>query len=192
MKSRFCSTGILPVEKHMGWKPLLHPYRIFWGWIDSLTYEQYKCRAPLGARASRPHALELNPVRARRPRSKKFLTAFQSAYQAFHEMPSSIPPMLRRTITYDNGLENTLHGDLNAAFAMRSFFCAPYHSWEKGTVENTNGLVRRYLPKRTNYDMLHDEHIEQIEDRLNSRPRKCLDFKTSAEAYNDLIVASAG
>lgn len=116
----------------------------------------------------------------------------QSAYQALHGMLSPIPPILRRTITYDNGLENTLHCDLNAALGMRSFFCAPYHSWEKGTVENTNGFVRRYLPKRVNFDMLQDEHIEQIEDRLNNRPRKCLDFQTSAEAYNALVVALAG
>jgi IS30 family transposase len=115
----------------------------------------------------------------------------QSAYQALHGMLSPIPPRLRRTITYDNGLENTLHGDLNLALAMRSFFCAPYHSWEKGTIENTNGLIRRYLPKRVNFDMLLDEHVEQIEDRLNNRPRKCLGFQTSAEAYNALVVALA-
>lgn len=116
----------------------------------------------------------------------------QAAYQALHGMLSPIPPSLRHSITYDNGLENTLHSDLNAALVMRSFFCAPYHSWEKGTVENTNGLVRRYLPKRVNFDMLHDEHFVQIEDRLNNRPRKCPGFQTSAEAYNALVVALAG
>lgn len=116
----------------------------------------------------------------------------QATYQALHEIFSPIPPTLRRTITYDNGRENALHCDLNAVLGMRSFFCAPYHSWEKGTVENTNGLVRRYLPKRLNFDMLRDEHIKQIEDRLNNRPRKCLGFQTSAEAFNALGVALAG
>jgi IS30 family transposase len=115
----------------------------------------------------------------------------QAAYQALHGIFSPIPPSLRLSITYDNGLENALHDDLNAALGMRSFFCAPYHSWEKGTVENTNGIVRRFLSKRVNFDMLQDRHIEQIETRLNNRPRKCLDFKTSAEAFNALFVALA-
>ena len=116
----------------------------------------------------------------------------QAVYQALHGIFSAIPPPLRRTITYDNGVENALHCHLNAVLNMRSFFCAPYHSWEKGTVENTNGLVRRYLPKRVNFDMLHDEHIEKIEARLNNRPRKCLGFQTSAETFNALAVAFAG
>lgn len=113
-------------------------------------------------------------------------------YQAIHGILSPIPPRLRSTITYDNGLENALHCDLNAVLGMQSYFCAPYHSWEKGTVENTNGLVRRYLPKRVNFDMLQDEHIERIETRLNNRPRKCLDFQTSAEVFNAFSVALAG
>jgi IS30 family transposase len=115
----------------------------------------------------------------------------QAAYEALHGIFAPVIPSLRRSVTYDNGLENALHDDLNNALDMNSYFCAPYHSWEKGTVENTNGLVRRYLPKGLNFDRLLDRHIEQIEYRLNSRPRKCLKFRTSAEAFDTLSVALA-
>lgn len=92
------------------------------------------------------------------------------------------PPSLRRSITYDNGFENTQHQLLNQQLGTTSYFCEPYHSWEKGTVENTNGLIRRFLPKKTNFDTISDQQIQQVESWLNSRPRKCLNFKTPAEA----------
>lgn len=112
--------------------------------------------------------------------------------QALHQVLGPIPALLRRSITYDNGLENVLHLDLNAALGLRSFFCQPYHSWEKGTVENTNGLIRRFLPKRVNFDMIQDKHVQRIEAWLNARPRKCLQFQSSAEAFHTLTVALAG
>ena len=70
-----------------------------------------------------------------------------------------------------------------------SYFCAPYHSWEKGTVENTIGLVRRYLPKRTNLARVTKKDMHFVENRLNNRPRKCLEFQTPAEVFNQLCGA---
>lgn len=99
---------------------------------------------------------------------------------------TTIPEHLRRSITYDNGSENFEHQVLNDDFAMASYFCQPYHSWEKGTVENTNGLIRRFIPKRTRLDSVSPERFQQIEDWLNDRPRKCLRFQTSREAFNAL------
>jgi transposase, IS30 family len=78
----------------------------------------------------------------------------QAAYQGLRRLLTPVPPALRRSITYDNGSENALHQELNQVLGTRSYFCAPYHSWEKGTVEQTNGLIRRLLPKRTNFDTL--------------------------------------
>jgi IS30 family transposase len=97
---------------------------------------------------------------------------------------TTVPEHLRRSITYDNGSENFEHTVLNDDFAMTSYFCQPYHSWEKGTVENTNGLIRRFVPKRTRIDSIAPERFQQIEDWLNDRPRKCLKFQTSREAFN--------
>jgi IS30 family transposase len=83
------------------------------------------------------------------------------------------PNLLKQSITYDNGSENTLHEELNEALGTTSFFCAPYHSWEKGSVEQVNGLIRRFLPKGTNFDELEQAAIHRIEQLLNNRPRKC-------------------
>ena len=94
------------------------------------------------------------------------------------------PDNLRRTITYDNGLENVLHEKVNIKLNTRSYFCNPYHSWEKGTVENTIGLVRQYLPKKTNFDTVDNKKLRTIEYSLNNRPRKCLGYLTPLESLS--------
>lgn len=92
-----------------------------------------------------------------------------------------LPHHLRRTITYDNGSENTDHETTNKLLGTQSYFCNPYHSWEKGTVENTIGLIRRFLPKKTDFARVDTSDIECIELLLNNRPRKCLDYLTPLE-----------
>ena len=111
----------------------------------------------------------------------------QASYTALAFLLSGLPVTLRKSITYDNGIENILHVEINQRFQMRSFFCEPYHAWEKGTVENTNGLVRRFLPKKTNLDVVSPARIQRIEDWLNNRPRKCLNFQTAAEAISSVV-----
>jgi len=127
-------------------------------------------------------------ARLRRLQNK---SATQSS-QALKSILSGVPKNLRKSVTYDNGSENVLHLTLRDAFGTRSYFCAPYHSWEKGTIENTNGLVRRFLPKGTNFDIVPDSYIQGIEDWLNARPRKCLGFKSSAKVLETLSGALAG
>lgn len=93
------------------------------------------------------------------------------------------------TITSDNGFEFRHHQkialDLNADF----FFADPYSSWQRGTNENTNGLVRQYFPKKTPFDSVSDAHIQTVTDRLNNRPRKVLGFKTPNEVFFNQPVA---
>lgn len=96
---------------------------------------------------------------------------------------SQYPGELRRTITYDNGAENVQHERVNAVLGTRSYCCEPYHSWEKGTVENTIGLVRRFLPKGTDLAKVKLADLKRIERWLNHRPRKCLKFHTPAEVF---------
>ncbi len=97
------------------------------------------------------------------------------------------------TITYDNGSENTEHEEVNKVLDIKSYFCNPYHSWEKGTVENTIGLIRRWIPKKTDLAEVSEEEILEIEDWLNNRPRKCLNYQTPLEVLEkERSVALAG
>lgn len=96
---------------------------------------------------------------------------------------SRYPQPMRRTITYDNGSENVEHEKVNAVLGTKSFFCNPYHSWEKGSVENIIGLIRRYLPKKTDFATITLSQIRMIERRLNNRPRKCLNYQTPLEVF---------
>ena len=82
------------------------------------------------------------------------------------------------TITYDNGREFCGHQEINAALKSASYFAKPYHSWERGLNENTNGLIRQYLPKKTDLRRIAPEYIQFVQDQLNSRPRKTLDYAT--------------
>ncbi len=94
------------------------------------------------------------------------------------------PPHMRRTITYDNGAENVEHLKVNKVLGTKSYFCRAFHSWERGAVENGIGLVRRYLPKKTDFSKVSPRHLKQIQCKLNNRPRKCLDFKTPSEVFS--------
>jgi len=82
------------------------------------------------------------------------------------------------TITYDNGREFSMHMDVNAALECASYFATPYHSWERGLNENTNGLIRQYIPKQSDLRRIEPDHIQFVQDRLNRRPRKTLDYAT--------------
>ena len=90
------------------------------------------------------------------------------------------------TITYDNGSEFCWHDKVNKELNMLSFFCNPYSSWEKGTVENINGLIRRFFPKKTDFDKITDQEIQQVEDWINNRPMKVLGYKSPNEKYAEL------
>jgi IS30 family transposase len=90
-------------------------------------------------------------------------------------------PMPVRSITADNGTEFHGYADLEAATGAQFFFATPHHSWERGTSENTNGLIRQYLPKRKSMARLSQDHCDAIAQRLNVRPRKRYDFRTPEE-----------
>jgi len=102
-----------------------------------------------------------------------------------------LPACARRSIPYDNGSENTQHELINDQLNTDSYFCNPYHSWEKGSVENVNGLIRKFLPKKTDFAKITHKRIKEIEFLLNNRPRKCLEFKTPAQVFLEQSVALA-
>jgi transposase, IS30 family len=96
------------------------------------------------------------------------------------------------TITHDNGIENKHHEDVAKALCVQTFFCNPYSSWEKGSVENTIGRIRRFIPKGADLNDYSDEDIAAIEHWLNHTPRKCLGYKTPYEIMieNNLLLSS--
>lgn len=94
---------------------------------------------------------------------------------------SRIGALPHKTLTVDNGSENTTHENITKSLGVKVYFCHPYHSWEKGTNENTNGLVRRYLPRGTSIEDVSQEDIDDIAWELNNRPRKVLSFNTPQE-----------
>lgn len=143
----------------------------------------------------RHHASALQILVERKTRFVKLnkLKAKEAAEmrRALNRSLARYPRGLRRTITYDNGRENVEHVLVNKTLGTKSFFCAPMHSWEKGSVENAAGLVRRRLPKKTDFAILPVAAIKSTERWLNGLPRKCLGYKTAAEAFR-LSVALAG
>ena len=82
------------------------------------------------------------------------------------------------SITGDNGTEFTDHKKIADALGIEFYFTHPYSSWEKGTNENTNGLIRQYFPKGTDFGMISESMLKEVEDALNNRPRKTLNYKT--------------
>jgi len=93
------------------------------------------------------------------------------------------------TITSDNGSEFAGHLNIALYLGADFFFADPYSSWQRGTNENTNGLVRQYFPKRSDFSLISDDHIQLVADRLNNRPRKCLGFRTPYEVFHNRFVA---
>lgn len=100
---------------------------------------------------------------------------------------SSLPARCKLTITLDNGPENSDWKQLERATGLKTFFAHPYCSGERGTNENTNGLIRDYFPKKTDFDMISDEEIRFVEQELNSRPRKRLKGRTPLEAMSGAL-----
>ena len=91
-----------------------------------------------------------------------------------------------KTLTTDNGAENTNHKQIAQTLDLSMYFCHPYHSWEKGTVEHTNGRIRRYIPKSVSIDPLTETYIAALENKLNATPRKCLQYLTPYEMMHKL------
>jgi IS30 family transposase len=100
---------------------------------------------------------------------------------------SSLPKQARKSTTLDNGSEHYLHTLLQDELGMQTYFADPYSSWQRGTNEYTNGLLRRYFPKRTDFREVSQEAINRVVHRLNSIPRKVLQYKTPSEVFTEQL-----
>ena len=107
--------------------------------------------------------------------------------QQFAKIMNKMPKFIRKTMTYDNGMEMANHKWLANKTGMNIYFANPYSSWERGTNENTNGLIRRFFPKGTDFNKITIEQLKQAQLALNNRPRKVLGYKTPGEIMNQEI-----
>jgi IS30 family transposase len=108
-------------------------------------------------------------------------TDARSAREGFAKTLRHVPALLHKTLTYDRGKEMAEHERLTERLPLQVFFADPYSPWQRGTNENTNGLLRQYLPKGTDLSGYTQRELNAIAHRLNTRPRKCLDFATPLE-----------
>jgi len=116
----------------------------------------------------------------------------ESALAAFTAKLNSIAAPLRQTLTYDRGKEMARHRELARATNIRVYFCDPHTPWQRGTCENTNGLLRQLLPKGTDLSVHDQQALDSIADLLNNRPRQTLNWRSPIQAFRDLMQGLAG
>ena len=129
-------------------------------------------------------------------RKTKFLVAYPLKHKSASKLVcgarhafAKIPESHKKTLTVDNGKEFAAHAELGEAVGVKVFFAHPYHSWERGLNEHTNGLLRQYLPKKLPLDDLTHNRLASITNMINNRPRKVLGYRTPREVFFKLPFA---
>ena len=111
----------------------------------------------------------------------------ETVRKAFARKLRTVPKQMKLTLTYDRGKEMSEHRLFTKETQMQVYFAHPQSPWERGTNENTNGLIRQYFPKGTDFNQVSAYEIRKVQDLLNGRPRKVLNWKTPFEAFNELL-----
>ena len=110
---------------------------------------------------------------------------------AMAEAMATMPAALRRSLTWDQGVEMAAHAQVTVATGLAVYFCDPHSPWQRGSNENTNGLLRQYFPKGTNLAAHSREHLDAVAAQLNARPRQTLGWKTPAQALDEVLAGAA-
>lgn len=114
-----------------------------------------------------------------------------SALQAFSAKLNAIAEPLRQTLTYDQGKEMSRHKLLAQRTGMKVYFCDPHSPWQRGTCENTNGLLRQYMPKGTDLSVFSQDELDAIADQLNNRPRATHDWRSPLQVFAEILAAQS-
>jgi len=114
---------------------------------------------------------------------KRAATMTQATTASFWRLPKA----LRHTLTVDNGKEFSRFKELEAKTGLTVYFADPYAAWQRGTNENTNGILRHYFPKGFDFTTIAEEELELVVKQINNRPRKCLDYRTPAEVMRNTL-----
>jgi len=117
--------------------------------------------------------------------------ASREAADAMLSIFGNLPSSARHSTTLDNGREHHLHMEVTNRLKTKVFFADPYSSWQRGSNEYHNGLIRRYLPKGTDFADLTQEELDDIVEEINNRPRKCLDYATPNEVFSEELKAAS-
>jgi IS30 family transposase len=110
-------------------------------------------------------------------------------YLGLIELFERVPLAMRKTLTWDQGREMSRHDELAGAVDMDVYFAEPHHPWQRGSNENFNGLVRRYVGKGTNLSVFYQKDLDAISHRINTMPRRLHQWASAADRYNASIVA---
>jgi IS30 family transposase len=113
--------------------------------------------------------------------SKSVRIAFEKAFK-------TIPKHMKKTLTYDNGTEMAQHKEFTKNTKIKVFFAHPYSPWERPTNENSNGLIRDYFPKGTDFNLVSKKRLKEVQNQLNERPRKVLDYRTPKEVFQHHVL----
>lgn len=172
----------IPERKSIKLRPeIVNKRKRYGDWeSDNLEFKRTVTKGAISVQCERKSGL----IRIHKVAGKK---SPSDTIDALNKTRESIPDELFKTITFDNGFENYRHRELG----IDTYFCKPFASWQKGSVENVNKLLRRYLPRDTKLDDLTDYDIYTIQEKLNDRPRKRLNYQTPNEVINDYLKSGA-
>lgn len=167
--------GLIPNRTFIDDRPIQAQFKVRRGDWEGDTIEGAGKRGYIGTYAER---------------STKYLLAFRMKQKTAklmvektEEVFAPLPRILKRTITVDSGKEFASHNELAHRTGAGVYFAHPYHSWERGLNEHTNGLLRQYFPKRMSFLNISKKDLDRAVERINNRPRKALNYRTPAEEF---------
>lgn len=177
--SRKNSKTLIPQRKSIHERPEYIDHRERYGDWESDSVLFSKQKAVLSVQSERRSKL----IRMHKMADK----SAEETKNALIKTAESVASEVFKTITFDNGTENVQHAHLKDRYGVETYFCDPFASWQKGGVENANKLIRHYLPRSADLGRLTDRDIYDIQEKLNNRPRKCLNYKTPNEVINEVV-----
>ncbi len=114
----------------------------------------------------------------------------ETVIKALIKQSKKLPKELYKSLTWDRGKELADHKKFSLATDIKVYFCDPRSPWQRGSNENTNGLLRQYFPKRTDLSVHSQAHLNKVARQLNERPRKTLGFRTPAQKFNECVAST--